>query len=64
VEAIHPEIKVWETVTPYFKKRNIYFYVSHCGFHIVEFWNKYQYCPAVPEQEESNWSMDDEITDY
>ena len=37
VERMHPEVKVWETMTPYFEKRNIYFYVNKCGFHIVEF---------------------------
>ena len=26
VERLHPEVKVWETVTPYFEKRNIHFY--------------------------------------
>ncbi len=61
VEAMHPEIKVWETITPYFEKRNIHFYVNRCGFHIVEFWNKYQHGPAVPEEEEGNWGMDDEM---
>ena len=61
VEAIHPEIKVWETITPYFEKRNIHFYVNRCGFHIVEFWNKYQHGPAVPEEEAGNWSEDDEM---
>jgi hypothetical protein len=35
--------------------------VNRCGFHIVEFWNKYQRGPAVPEEEEGNWSMDDEM---
>lgn len=49
------------TITPYFEKRNIHFYVNRCGFHIVEFWNKYQHGPAVPEEEEGNWSMDDEM---
>ena len=61
VEAIHPEIRVWETITPYFEKRNIHFYVNRCGFHIVEFWNKYQHGPAVPEEEADNWSEDDEM---
>ena len=28
VEKLHPEVKVWETVTPYFEKRNIHFYVN------------------------------------
>ena len=39
IENLHPEVKVWETVTPYFEKRNIHFYVNRCGFHIVEFYN-------------------------
>ena len=30
VEKLHPEVKVWETVTPYFEKRNIHFYVNRC----------------------------------
>ena len=61
IEAMHPEIRVWETITPYFEKRNIHFYVNRCGFHIVEFWNKYQHGPAVPDEEEGNWSIDDEM---
>ena len=61
VEAMHPEIKVWETITPYFEKRNIHFYVNRCGFHIVEFWNKFQHGPAIPEEESDNWSEDDEM---
>lgn len=39
IERLHPEIRVWETVTPCFEKRNIHFYVNRCGFHIVEFYN-------------------------
>ena len=61
VEAMHPEIRVWETITPYFEKRNIHFYVNRLGFHIVEFWNKHQHGPAVPEDIEENWSEDDEM---
>lgn len=41
VEKLHPEVKVWQTVTPYFEKRNIHFYVNRCGFHIVEFFNEH-----------------------
>ena len=41
IEAHYPETEVWELVTPYFEKRNIHFYVNKCGFHIVEFYNKY-----------------------
>ena len=61
VETLHPEILVWETITPYFEKRNIHFYVNRCGFHIVEFWNKHHHGPAVPEDMEENWSEDDEM---
>ena len=61
VEAMHPEIRIWEAITPYFEKRNIHFYVNSCGFHIVEFWNKYHHGPAVPEEESGNWSEDDEL---
>ena len=37
VEALHPEVRVWELVTPYFERRNIHFYVNKLGFHIVEY---------------------------
>ena len=61
VEELHPEIRVWETITPYFEKRNIHFYVNCCGFRIVEFWNRHHRGPAVPEAENGNWSEDDEM---
>lgn len=41
IERMHPEVRIWETVTPYFEKRNIHFYVNRCGFHIVEFYNSH-----------------------
>lgn len=40
VEKLYPQIKIWETFTPYFEKRNIHFYINRCGFHIVEFFNE------------------------
>ncbi len=49
VEQMHPEVKTWETVTPYFEKRNIHFYVNRCGFHIVEFFNSHHPDPHDPE---------------
>ena len=61
VEALHPEIRVWETITPYFEKRNLHFYVNRCGFQVVEFWNPYQHGPEVPEEEAGHWSEDDEM---
>lgn len=53
VERIHPEIKVWETLTPYFETRNIHFYVNRCGFHIVEFFNEHHPYEG-PDAEEAN----------
>ena len=41
IEKLHPEVTVWETITPYFETRNIHFYVNRCGFHIVEYLNKH-----------------------
>ena len=52
VEKLHLEVKVWETVTPYFEKRNIHFYVNRCGFHIVEFYNSHNPDPNDPEVSE------------
>ncbi len=49
VERLHPEVTVWETVTPYFEKRNIHFYVNRCGFHIVEFFNSHHPDPNDPD---------------
>lgn len=40
VEKMYPQVKLWETCTPCFEKRNIHFYVNRCGFHIVEFFHE------------------------
>ena len=45
IEEMHPEVTVWSTVTPYFEKRNIHFYVNRCGFHIVEYFNEHHCAP-------------------
>ena len=52
IEKLHSEVKVWETVTPYFEKRNIHFYVNRCGFHIVEFFNSHNPDPKEPDTSE------------
>ena len=39
IEKMYPDVRIWETLTPYFETRNIHFYVNRCGFHIVEFFN-------------------------
>lgn len=49
IEKIYPETRVWETITPYFEKRNIHFYVNRCGFHIVEFFNPHHKGEDIPE---------------
>lgn len=49
VERLHPEVAVWETMTPYFEQRNIHFYVNRCGFHIVEYFNSHHPNPNDPE---------------
>jgi hypothetical protein len=60
VEKLHPEVTVWETVTPYFEKRNIHFYVNRCGFHIVEFFNSHHPDPNDPDMSER---MDEQFPD-
>lgn len=60
VERLHPEVKVWETVTPYFEKRNIHFYVNRCGFHIVEFFNSHHPDPNDPD---TSQELDDQFPD-
>lgn len=51
IEAKYPNTIVWETITPYFEERNIHFYINKCGFHIVEFFNKYHIDPNMPRPE-------------
>ena len=49
IERIYPNTKVWETVTPYFEKKNIHFYINRLGFHAVEFFNPYHKDLNVPD---------------
>ena len=49
IENLHPDTKVWETVTPYFEKRNIHFYINRCGFAAVEFFNPHHKDLAIPD---------------
>ena len=50
IEARYPETKTWELVTAYHEKRNIHFYVNKCGFHIVEYFNKYHEDPDFTQE--------------
>ena len=54
VERLHPEVRVWETCTPYFETRNIHFYVNRLGFHIVEFFNGHHRDPHDPDPSSSD----------
>lgn len=58
VEKLYPEVKIWETCTPYFEKRNIHFYVNRCGFHIVEFFNSHH-----PDPNHKNDNSDENFHD-
>ena len=52
IEALYPRVREWETMTPYFEKRNIHFYVNRCGFQIVEFFNEHHRPDAAEGAEE------------
>lgn len=58
IEAMYPETRVWETVTPYFEERNIHFYVNKCGFHIVEFFNPHHRIFTESRQKDVSRSQD------
>ena len=51
IEARYPQTEVWETVTPYFEKRNLHFYINKCGFHAVEFFNPHHKDPHEPDED-------------
>ena len=51
IEKLFPATKVWETVTPYFEKRNLHFYINKCGFHAVEFYNPHHRDPHEPDED-------------
>lgn len=61
IEKEFPKTKVWETVTPFFEKRNIHFYVNRCGFKIVEFYNKHNPDPHDYHHHEQEEDDDGEM---
>ncbi|MBQ1826578.1 MAG: GNAT family N-acetyltransferase [Erysipelotrichaceae bacterium] len=63
VEKLHPEVRVWETMTPYFEKRNIHFYVNRCGFRIVEFFNSHHPEPGHPDEDDEMFRFEKRIGD-
>ncbi len=58
IENRHPEIRIWETCTPYFEKRNLHFYVNVCKFYVTDYWNDRHKDPRCPF-DENNDSGDD-----
>ena len=52
IERKYPQVRVWETCTPYFEKRNIHFYVNRCGFHITAFFHSRNRDPNSPDDED------------
>ncbi|PJE54089.1 acetyltransferase [Marinomonas sp. BSi20584] len=61
IEQEFPFTKVWETVTPYFEKRNIHFYVNRCGFKIVDFYNRNHPDPHQDSRQIHDEEDDDEM---
>ena len=52
IEKMYPEIEIWETLTPYFEKRNIHFYINKFGFQIVDYYHKYHPLPKRPHDQD------------
>ncbi|ORX45238.1 hypothetical protein BCR36DRAFT_585845 [Piromyces finnis] len=61
IEKMYPEIKKWETYTPYFEKRNIHFYVNRCGFQIDKFYNSHYPMPQYLKDEDDDLEEEEEI---
>ena len=49
IEEKYPEIKLWETCTPYFDTRNLHFYINCLGFSAVEFYSPKHIDPNATE---------------
>jgi hypothetical protein len=66
IEQKYPQTLVWELITPYFERRNIHFYVNKCGFHIVEYFNKYHPDSNMPSynMQENGQDVNKEVEDY
>ncbi|MCR5085036.1 MAG: GNAT family N-acetyltransferase [Succinivibrionaceae bacterium] len=53
-EQMFPTVRIWETVTPYFERRNLHFYINCLGFHAVEFFNLHHPDPHDPSSLEDS----------
>lgn len=63
IETLYPETILWETHTPCFEKRNVHFYVNKCGFHIVEYINKY-HKDSDKKEETEHFPENDHFADF
>jgi len=61
LEKMYPYVKRWETCTPYFEQRNIHFYINKCGFHAVEYFNKYHKNPNEPDLDRDDSCTKDDM---
>ncbi len=48
IEKRYPKVRLWETCTPHFEKRNIHFYINCLKFTAVEFFNPRHPDPKCP----------------
>lgn len=53
IEQAYHDVRIWHTITPYFEKRNLHFYINKCGFRVVEYFNEKHVDPdyAPPDSE-------------
>lgn len=61
VEEMYPRVEIWQTYTPYFEERNIYFYVNKCGFKIVEFYRNFHSAFSCFETQEKKECSEDSL---
>jgi len=63
IENTYPQVNKWETMTPYFEKRNIHFYINKCGFKIVEFFCEFHTGLIEDENDEIKENQNDNDLD-
>ena len=56
VEKLHPEVNVWETVTPYFEKRNIHFMLIVAAFTLWSFLTNIIQIQMIRKCVPKNWT--------
>ncbi|MCR5537591.1 MAG: GNAT family N-acetyltransferase [Succinivibrio sp.] len=51
LELLYPKVRLWQTMTPYFEKRNLHFYINCLNFQAVEFFNPHHPDPTLKGRE-------------